>query len=116
MKLRSKTARIDFIATDPKTGKSWEIDQSEYLSSKQRRTVGRWPEMCIQFAHFMAEKLKEEGYEEIEIRVESEAALNGRSYQPFIDPDVDLVKEKWTHKPKSWILPLNEPLPEPERD
>jgi vitamin K-dependent gamma-carboxylase len=111
MKLRTKSARIDFIATDPKTGKSWEIDQSEFLSSNQRQNVGRWPETCIQFAHYMAENLKKEGYEEIEIRVRSEASLNGRKPQLIFDPDVDLVKEKWTYKPKSWILPLTEPLP-----
>jgi vitamin K-dependent gamma-carboxylase len=113
MKLRDKTARVEFIATDPKTGKSWEIDQSEYLSTKQRKAFGKWTDMCIQFAHFMAEKLREKGYEDIEIRVRSEVSLNGRDYQPFIDPNVDLVKEKWTILPKPWILPLKEPLLEP---
>lgn len=112
MKLREKRANVQFFATDPRTGRTWEIDQTKYLSSQQRSHVGRWPDMCLQFAHFMAEELRKEGYPDIEIRAKGTASLNGRRYQPLIDPNVDLVKEKrvaWP--PASWIVPLREPLP-----
>ncbi len=40
-------------------------------------------------------------------------SLNGRKPQLFIDPHIDLARErrKW-FEPYPWVLPLIEPLPE----
>ena len=112
MKLRQKRGAAIFVATDPTTGKTWKIDPSRYLSSKQTGRVGRWPDMCLQFAHFLARELREEGHREIEVRVECKASLNGRKYQYLIDPKVDLAKEPRSLAHADWIVPLKTPLPE----
>ena len=111
MKLRQKRALANFIATNPKTGETWIIDQTQYLSSKQRSMVGRWPDMCIQFAHFIERELKREGHGEIEIRVTSLVSLNGREPEYLIDPDLDLTQIQRTLKHQEWLLPMTKPLP-----
>ena len=114
MKLRQKRAQAQFLATDPATGETWEIDQREHLSSQQRRLVGRWPDMSLQFAHYLAEELRQEGHPDIEIRARSKASLNNRPYQDLIDPDVVLSEQPRNLWPADWILPLKEPpLEEP---
>ena len=108
MKLRDKRAVAAFFATDPTSGETWEIDLPKYLSPAQRIHVGRCPDMCVQFAHYMAEVLKDQGHEQIEIRVRAMASLNWRDAQLLIDPDVDLSKEPRNLAHADWIMPLTE--------
>jgi len=111
MKLRSKSARTKVFATDPERDKTWEVPLKSYLSRTQRKKMGKWPDMCLQFSHYLADKYREDGYENVEIRVQTRVSLNGRSRKFMIDPDVDLAKERRTLWPAKWILPLVEPLP-----
>ena len=109
MMLRQKHATASFYATDPQTGKTWKVNHRDYLSSVQSKRVGRWPDMCLQFAHFLADELKKEGYDEIEIRVKASASLNGREDQHLIDPETDLSKVPRNLHHADWILPLENP-------
>ncbi len=112
MKLREKRATATFIARDPTTGRTWRINPRRYLTSRQSDRVGRWPDMCLQFAHFLARELGRDGQADIEVRVECKASLNGRPYQRFIDPTVDLAKERRSLAHAEWIIPLTTPLGE----
>jgi len=109
MKLRDKgTETIVFYATDPTTGKTWGIDPLDDLNKKQVSEMSAEPSMILQYSHYLADKLRQEGYEDIEIRVESMVSLNGREPQLLIDPTINLVAEPQTLLPKTWILPLKE--------
>ena len=110
MKLRQKRAAATFIATIPKTKENWVIDHTEYLSSKQSSMFGRWPDMCIQFAHFMEKELRKEGHEDVEIRVKTMVSLNGREPELLIDPELDLTQVQRTLKHQDWLLPMTKPL------
>jgi vitamin K-dependent gamma-carboxylase len=111
MKLRDKGGRMALIATDPTTGRSWRINDRKYLTRRQAsKMVGR-PEMILQYAHYVADQLRAEGYEHIEIRALTSITLNGRPPAPLIDPDVDLAQVEWSIWPKSWILPQPHALP-----
>jgi len=108
MKLRDKdTTYIEFYATDPKTGETWTIDHYEDLTKRQVSKMSIRPDMILQYSHFIAENLREEGYEEIEIRVDVISSLNGREPQRLIDPSVNLAEQPVTILPKSWIVPLD---------
>ncbi len=108
MKLRSKTARITFFVTNPKTDQTWQIDPSGSVSTRQYQKMSTRPDMILQFAHHIRDKFIESG--EIEdpiVRVEAWASLNGRPFQQFIDPTVDLAKEPHTLFVRyTWVLPL----------
>jgi len=111
MKLRGKAGWVRFYAENPKTGQKEIVAINPYLSSRQYRKMSSRPDMILQFSHFLADRYRiNKGWKDVEIRVDSWAALNGRQTQRMIDPKVDLSKEprKLTHDP--WIIPLSFPL------
>jgi len=66
--------------------------------------------MILQFCHYIADRMRDSGQEEIEVRADSRVSLNGRARQPLIDSRVDLSRAPRTVAPYEWVLPLNEPL------
>jgi len=69
------------------------------------------PSLIHQFSHFLADELREQGYNDIEIRARVVASLNYRKPQYLIDRTVNLVQEPRTIFPDNWIMSLNEPFP-----
>lgn len=108
MKLRTKRANVQFYAHDPVSGKTWMVDQSDFLTNKQMSKVGRWPDMCLQFAKFLKDEIKDQGYPLIEIKVHSVARLNDHPKTLIIDPEIDLASQPRNLWPAKWILPMKE--------
>jgi len=107
MKLRSKRGRITFFAKNPSDEQPVKVPFKHLLTRKQQAAMKSQPEMARQFSHYLAEQLRiEGGYEKVEIYAESTSSLNGREYETFIDPNVDLAAEPFTFTPKKWIVPL----------
>ena len=73
------------------------------------------PDMILTFSHFLANELRKQGYEKIEIRAEVWTSLNGRKLQLLVDPSVNLAAQPHSLLPAKWILPLTEPLPTREQ-
>lgn len=113
MMLRDMQGRAMFYATDPVSGQTWRIDPRDHLTPRQTKKVAQFPDMTLQFAHWIAEKFRAMGYDQIEVRANVQASLNGRPPQHLVDPTVDLAKQPRTLAPAPWILPLEEPLPPP---
>jgi len=108
MMLRDKdNEHIEFIAFSPKTGETWKIDPNDDLTYVQVLTMSMRPDMILQYGHFLAEKFREDGYDDIEITVDVFSSLNGRDAQRLIDPHVNLAEQPVTILPKSWIVPLD---------
>lgn len=91
MKLRSKRRKTRFFATDPVSQTTWEIKSRDYLTKWQRRKMSSRPGMILQLSHHLAQELREQGYDQIAIRVHATASLNGRAPQLLINPLVDLA-------------------------
>lgn len=83
-----------------------------YLSRRQRSKMAERPEMLIQYAHYLVDALKQQGFDDIDLRTESFCSLNGREPQRFIDPEVNLAKAQRSLGHVDWILPLD-PTAEP---
>jgi len=115
MKLRSKKAKAKFFATDPLTDMTWEINILDYLTYKQRNTMDTRPGMILNLSHNLAKGLRKQGYEQIEIRAEVWASLNGRKLQLLVDPTVNLAAQPSSLLPAKWIIPLIEPFPTREQ-
>ena len=117
MKLRSKSGIIMFAAHNTATGEHFEIDPRETLTSRQYRKMSTRPILILQFAHYLADQLKESGHEGFEVRAISSARLNHRFFQTFIDPEVDLSRETYYDwKSNHWILPFKDTvIPKPRR-
>lgn len=110
MMLRSKQAEAEFIVADPSTGETWELDVDNHLTDWQEDAMVSRPYLILQLAHHVSGVWAEEGYENVEVRADVQASLNGRDYQPLVDPDVDLADEPRRLGPTPWIEPLEEPL------
>jgi len=109
MKLRDKDSwGIVFYATDPTTEKTWRIDPNDDLNKAQINVMSKRPDMILQYAHHVADLLREEGYDQIEIRTNAVVSLNGREPQRLIDPNVNLAEQPISILPKSWIIQLRD--------
>ena len=104
-----------FYATDPVSGRTLEINPKDSLAPYQVRQLTAYPDMVLQYGHHIAEAFRAKGYEQIEVRALVVTSLNGREPQQLIDPTVDLAKQQRTLAPSPWIMPLEEPLPQPSK-
>jgi hypothetical protein len=120
MKLRTKSGEAVFTLTHPGSGQTWNIAPKDHLKPHQLMKVITKPELILQFAHYLAEKKRLEGYDNVEVRARVMISLNGREPQLLIDPNVDLTNEQVSLLPTRWIVPLTTPLstrqkPKPQR-
>jgi len=112
MMIYEKQLKGRFYARDPATGKTWEVMPAEYVSEFQLGVMAYRPDMILQFCHHVADDLRAKGLEKVEIRAYIKAAFNGRRFQTYVDPTVDLAAEPRSHRPKTWIKPLVVPFSE----
>lgn len=112
--LVEKAGTAFFYVTDPETGGSIEVDNSQFLTKTQEKQMSFQPDMILQYAHFLRDY-----YSDREIRVGDQShkisnprvtaevyvRMNNSGSRLFIDPEVDLaqIKEGWKHK--NWIIP-----------
>jgi hypothetical protein len=113
MKLHDRDARVLYYVTDPNSGRESVVNPDNYLNYRQARKMGSRPDMILQFAHYLATIMPRKGPEPLRVQARVFLSLNGRRAAPFVDPTVDLAAEPRTLKPARWLLPLNEPLPDP---
>jgi len=105
MMLRSKSGRSDFKIVEAGSRDTIYVDKIHYLSQKQMGAINSKPDLIWQFAQRLKKEYAEEG-KNVQVFVNAKVSVNGRSYQQFIDPKVDLAAEKWHHfKHHHWILP-----------
>lgn len=111
MKLRDKEAVAKFTIYDPDSARSWAVDLTDYLTTRQASQMPQHPDMVLLFAHYLRDRWRDDGYENVHIYAEVVASLNGRPYQHLIDPLANLsVIERTPFKSAFWIMPLQQPL------
>lgn len=110
MMLRAKTGNIYFKVRDKDAQTDVLIDPiNEGLNLHQKRVMSKSPDMIWQFSRFLQEKYKKQGKNNIEIYAYTSVSLNGRSFQPLIDKNLDLLKVDWElFSHANWILPMKE--------
>lgn len=106
--LIEKMGYATFYVHDSASNKIATIENRQYLTPSQIKQMSTQPDLILQFAHFLEEEYKQQGFVNPKVTVECYVTLNGRGSQLYINPNTDLTKEKDTFAPKNWILPLNE--------
>ena len=109
MKLRTKRAAGLFYVKDQNGVVMDIIDVSERLPYWQSRKVIARPPMIWQFANYVKQEYKEKG-QDVSVYADIEATLNGRRYQQYTDPNVDLAATPFPVWRADWIIPLTTPL------
>ncbi len=108
--LIEKVGYTSFKVVDKKSGESFMVDNTDFLSSFQIKQMSFQPDFILEYAHFLEDHFTKQGHSNIAIYVDSYVALNGRRSTRFIDPEVDLTKEKESFKNKNWIIPFNDEI------
>lgn len=108
--LMEKAGNAQFRVVDRETGKRIYVNNSDFLTPLQEKQMSFQPDFIIEYAHYLADHFRKNGYEEIEVYVDSYVALNGRMSTLYIDPEVNLLTVKDNFKPKNFILPFNDKI------
>ena len=107
--LIEKIGYTNFKIKDPNNGTSFIVDSSKHLTSFQLKQMSFQPDFILEFAHYLGD-IYSTDETKVEVYAESYVALNGRASRRFIDPEINLYKEKESFKNKDWILPLNDEI------
>jgi hypothetical protein len=102
--LMEKTAYTTFTVKDGNSKKIEFVDNTKYLEPQQEKMMSTQPDMILQFAHYLGNQYREKGFEQVEVYCTSKLSLNGRRSKTYIDPKVDLMKEKRGFNHKKWIV------------
>ena len=108
MMLRSRNGVGSFKVVDKNTKETIAVAPENYLTAGQERKVFSYPDFAWQFAHFLKREFKKDGKDVSVYLVNSKVSINGKPFEPFIDPQTDLAAEPW--KPlehHTWIFPSN---------
>lgn len=97
MKLRVKRGETRFLVGGV------EADLRSVLTRRQAKKLTTRPEMIRQLANEL--RRRSNG---APVTVDARASLNGRPWQPLIDPAVDLGREPRPFGAAAWIVPLRE--------
>ncbi len=104
--LMEKAGYAIFHVTNPENGRTWEVNNYDFLTSNQKKMMSTQPDMILQFAHLLEQHYQREGVLQPKITAEVYVTLNGKQSQLFIDPTVDLTQIKDSFAAKKWILPF----------
>ena len=108
--LMEKRGYTTFKVVDNSNGNSFFVRNDEFLTEFQERQMSFQPDFILEYAHFLGDHYKNKGLNDIEIYAESYVALNGRINKRFVNPKIDLLKEKRGFNSKHWIIDLNEEI------
>jgi vitamin K-dependent gamma-carboxylase len=103
MKLRRKAGTMTITATDPKTGRSWQIDPTEDLVDRQVKKLNTFPDILLQYVHYKRDELRAQGIDPI-ITVDWQCSLNGAPPRPLVDPHVNLAAVEDSIWPATWLV------------
>ena len=107
MMLRSRTGMVKFQVVNKKTGESNWVALEDYISKKQHKRIGAYPDFIWQFAQYLKKEHNQKGEEVAIYAKQSKVSINGKPMKDFIDPTTDLAQEKWNHfRHHEWIILL----------
>lgn len=105
--LMEKAGYAQFTVKDA-SGKFLVVNNHAFLTTLQEKMMATQPDMILQYAHMLGKYYAAHGFKDPQVYADTYVTLNGRLGKMLIDPTVDLVKEKESFAPKSWILLYNE--------
>ena len=108
--LIEKTGYTTFKVVDNSSNKFQLVDNMEFLTPFQEKQMSFQPDMILEYAHYLGATFEKRGFKDVSVYADSYVTLNGRPSKRFIDPKVDLLKQKNDLKHKSWIIPIKDDI------
>lgn len=100
-----------FYVTDPNIDQTFPVNPRQFLTKRQRLVMAYLPDMCVQFAQYLATTLPRAGPKPLKVEAQVFVSINGRKPELLIDPNVDLACEPRTLGRPRWLLFIRGPLP-----
>lgn len=112
MRIYDRLADGRFVVSMPgPEGRRWVVDPRDVLTDDQTDVMLGRPDLVHQFARHLEERWRADGHGDVEVRAEIRKSLNGRPFQTYIDPSVDLTDVALNQfGPDPWVLPIEEPV------
>jgi hypothetical protein len=113
--LMHKEGHATFYVTDKDSGRTIEINNTDYLTVRQEDQMSTQPDMILQFAKILKKEFDGKTFSnseqsitlrDPEVHAEVFVALNGRPSQLFIDKKYDLTALPYDLKHRNWIEPF----------
>ena len=108
--LIEKAGYAQFKIVDGISGKSFYVDNSDFLTPFQEKQMSFQSDFILEYAHYLRDHFAGQGHQAVEVYVENYVSLNGRRSTPSIDPTVNLAKESESFAHKQWIIPFNDEI------
>ncbi len=106
MRIYDRDTRGDFVVV-AEDGTSWVVDPRDWLTARQAGAMMGRADMIHDFAGKIAAIWEAEGHGDMAVYARIEKSLNGRPFQPYIDPTVDLTAVTYNLLgPDPWVMPL----------
>jgi len=102
--VREKNGSVTYKVTYPDTGRRILVMPRTYLTKHQEREMSGQPDMILRLAHHIGREYSARSGQQVEVRVDAIASLNGRPSARLIDPKVDLMLINDSVAPAAWIL------------
>ena len=108
--LIEKKGFTEFKVVDSETSESFYVTNDKFLTEFQERQMSFQPDFILEYAHYIGDYYNKNGLNDVQVYAESFVTLNGRLSKRFIDPNVDLMKEKRGFSNKKWITNLEDEI------
>ena len=108
--LMEKAGYAQFRIVEGTTGRWFYVDNTDFLTPFQEKQMSFQPDFILEYAHYLRDHFENQGHQAVEVYVDCSVALNGRVSKPYIDPEVDLGKERESFRHKTWILPFEDEI------
>ena len=105
-----KAGYANFKVVDPDTGKRFYVQNGNFLNPLQEKQMATQADFILEYAHYLERFYQLNGIRDPEIYVESYVALNGRSSQAYVNPEIDLTTIEQSWKPIHFLLPFNDKI------
>ena len=108
--LIEKAGYTTFKVVDNSSNKFQFIDNMEFLTPFQEKQMSFQPDMILEYAHYLGATFEKRGFKDVSVYADSYVTLNGRPSKRFIDPKVDLYKQKNDLMHKTWVIPIKDDI------
>ena len=109
--LMEKQGYTTFTCVDPANGERWTVQNHQFLTPFQEKQMAFQPDFILEYAHHLSHHFEQlENRPHVQVFAQSYVALNGRSSQLFVRPDVDLTTAQRGLHTIDWLLPFNDTI------
>ncbi|MEP2057697.1 MAG: HTTM domain-containing protein [Maribacter litoralis] len=108
--LIEKSGYAQFKIVDGESGRWFYVDNTDFITPFQEKQMAFQPDFILEYAHFLKNHFEKDGHKNVQVFVDCQVSLNGRLSTTYIDPTIDLAKQKESFLHKNWITPFKDEI------